>query len=199
MMWLGFTVKQKAKDVLTRHFSVDQHYKVLLASAVERNSHDNDPGERRGGHNKETILMNVRTFKKLCLKANTKKASEIHDYYIKMEETLHQYIVKTLEHQQKIVKEQTLIEDFHKKAVNYFGVINEEIVGLLLGKFGYTNDVNTRTRDHKREIVIPCDKNIALEKKFKEHPEITARRITKNINGKVQGWDLLERILTFYR
>jgi hypothetical protein len=33
------------------------------------------------GRPSETILMNVLTFKKLCLKNNTKKASEIHDYY----------------------------------------------------------------------------------------------------------------------
>ena len=37
----------------------------------------------KGGQNKEQILMNINTFKKLCLKAGTKKADEIHDYYIK--------------------------------------------------------------------------------------------------------------------
>lgn len=27
--------------------------------------------------------MNVKTFKKLCLKADTKKTDQIHDYYVK--------------------------------------------------------------------------------------------------------------------
>jgi hypothetical protein len=43
----------------------------------------------RGGDRKsETIMMTVYTFKKFCMKACTKKADEIHDYYVKMEEML---------------------------------------------------------------------------------------------------------------
>jgi hypothetical protein len=38
------------------------------------------------GKNKEKIVMTINTFKKLCLKSNTKKADEIHDYFIKLEE-----------------------------------------------------------------------------------------------------------------
>ena len=41
--------------------------------------------DSRGGHNKEVIMLNVETFKKFCLKAGTKKADEIHDYFIKLE------------------------------------------------------------------------------------------------------------------
>jgi hypothetical protein len=40
--------------------------------------------------------MNIYTFKRLCLKSDTKKADEIHDYYIKLEEIL-----------QKIINEET--------------------------------------------------------------------------------------------
>lgn len=36
--------------------------------------------------------MTVNTFKKLCLKSNTKKADEIHDYFIKLEESLQETI-----------------------------------------------------------------------------------------------------------
>jgi hypothetical protein len=37
-------------------------------------------------------MLTVNTFKKFCLKANTKKADEIHDYYIKLEELLQETI-----------------------------------------------------------------------------------------------------------
>jgi hypothetical protein len=40
----------------------------------------------------EQIMMTINTFKKFCLKAATKKADEIHDYYIKLEELLHEII-----------------------------------------------------------------------------------------------------------
>ena len=46
----------------------------------------------RGGHNKEIIMLNIKTFKSLCLKAGTKKADEIHDYYLKMEEIIHKVV-----------------------------------------------------------------------------------------------------------
>jgi hypothetical protein len=48
--------------------------------------------KQNGGHNKQTILLTIRCFKSLCLKAQTKKAGEIHEYYMKMEEVLHQIV-----------------------------------------------------------------------------------------------------------
>ena len=41
---------------------------------------------------KQTIMLNIKCFKSLCLKAQTKKASEIHEYYMKLEETLHEIV-----------------------------------------------------------------------------------------------------------
>jgi molybdenum-dependent DNA-binding transcriptional regulator ModE len=37
-------------------------------------------------------MLNIKTFKSLCLKAGTKKADEIHDYYLKMEEIIHKVV-----------------------------------------------------------------------------------------------------------
>jgi hypothetical protein len=48
------------------------------------------PDQIKGGHNKEIIMLNIARFKKFCLKAGTKKADENHEYYIKLEETLHE-------------------------------------------------------------------------------------------------------------
>jgi hypothetical protein len=70
----------------------------------------------RGGHNKEIFMMTVKTFKSLCLKAGTKKADEIHDYYLKMEEIIHQVVqeesdeLKTQLEQAKIETQQAKIE-----------------------------------------------------------------------------------------
>jgi hypothetical protein len=50
--------------------------------------------ERRGGANKEIILLTINTFKKFCLKANTKKADEIHNYYIRLEELMQETIME---------------------------------------------------------------------------------------------------------
>jgi len=84
--WLGFSSKYNAKRMLEKHFIIDTDYKCMLLNLEEQVLHTH------GGHNKETILMNIRTFKLFCLKAGTKKAEQIHEYYIKLEETLQEVI-----------------------------------------------------------------------------------------------------------
>jgi hypothetical protein len=127
------------------------------------------------------------------MKANTKKAGEIHDYYIKMEETLQEFIVESLHQEKKLVKEKMMIEHFQNKPINYFGSIGD-VDGSEYGKYGYSGDICQRVKDHKKEIgenfildyVIECERNIKLENAFKKHHEISPRRVTKTINGKVQ-------------
>ena len=120
--WLGFSNKAHSKRLIKNLFIIDKDYKcllsrkgeqmfmtdkknILLLSAQEQTflSENNDDDEivphpkkesksSRGGHNREIIMMNITTFKKFCLKAGTKKADEIHDYFIKLEETLQEII-----------------------------------------------------------------------------------------------------------
>lgn len=57
--------------LLENHFVKDTDY-ILLTPQVKQTDY------ARGGHNKETIMLNVETFKRFCVKAGTKKADEIH-------------------------------------------------------------------------------------------------------------------------
>ena len=85
-IWLGFNQKYAAKRVLERHFVLDTDYKILLTRSGEQD------GNNHGGHNKEVFMLNIKTFKLFCIKAGTKKADEIHEYFIKLEELLNQAI-----------------------------------------------------------------------------------------------------------
>ena len=80
--WLGFSVKVKAKCLLEKYFTADIDYKKSLCDSVKQSLHI------KGGHNKEIIMLTVKTFKSFCLKADTKKSYEIHEYYMKMEEII---------------------------------------------------------------------------------------------------------------
>jgi hypothetical protein len=86
--WLGFQQKINAKMLLEKYFKLDMDYKNLAFATTKASSND----EKWGGHNKQTILLTIKCFKSLCLKTQTKKASEIHEYYMKMEEVLHQIV-----------------------------------------------------------------------------------------------------------
>jgi hypothetical protein len=84
--WIGFSSKYNSKRLLEKKFNLDRDYKIMLLQDEEQDI------PTHGGHNKEIILLTVRTFKLFCLKAGTEKAAQIHEYYIKMEETLQEVI-----------------------------------------------------------------------------------------------------------
>ena len=78
--WVGFGRKSDAKRVLEKHLNINIDYKVVAAEvAVKKNPEDiNEDIENKietRGRKKEEVLMTINTFKKFCLKANTKKVS----------------------------------------------------------------------------------------------------------------------------
>ena len=76
--WIGFSSKQNAIRVLEKNFKLDVDYKYTEQLI---------PTENRGGQNRQMIFLNIETFKLFCLKSQTAKSSQIHKYYIKMENT----------------------------------------------------------------------------------------------------------------
>jgi phage anti-repressor protein len=100
--WLDFSSKFNAKRLIEKLFIIDKDYINLTLPTCKVSNNDlplnfaSPAGEakkgNRGGHNKDIIMLTINTFKKFCLKAGTKKAEEIHEYYIKLEETLHEII-----------------------------------------------------------------------------------------------------------
>lgn len=77
--WLGFSQKDAAKRVIDKNFCIDKDYKIFAPPTCGAKK------DNRGGHNKEIIMLNIKTFKKFCLKTGTTKADEVHDYFIKLE------------------------------------------------------------------------------------------------------------------
>jgi hypothetical protein len=160
--WLGFNQKVKAKELLEKSFKKDIDYKKSLSQLGKQSTHT------KGGHNKESFLMTVKTFKLLCLKACTKKADQIHEYYIKLEETLQEVIQEEsdelkiqLEQKDKLLenaklekaklREKTLLEQFpNNTQCVYYGIIdnvsnnNEPLI-----KFGNSNFLKNRITKHK--------------------------------------------------
>jgi len=174
--WLGFNQKYNAKFLLEKHFKLDIDYKNL-APEVSGASLEEEKMPKHGGHNKQTVLLTIKCFKSLCLKAQTKKASEIHEYYMKLEEVLQEIVEQEtgelrLQLQKKeatILEKDNAITNIKKekqKAVEqaivvqfplnteciYFGTIdNANETGETLIKFGHTNDLSTRLTDHRKK------------------------------------------------
>ena len=167
--WMDFCQKQRAKELLERYFVIDKDYKCLLTLESEQK-------KGRGGHNIKKIMLNVKTFKSLCLKAGTKKADEIHDYYMKMEELIQEVIneesdklklqlqqqnkvLENVEKDKEKLKEETIIEQFPLNTqCIYIGKIDNKTLGKpnskmyheTVIKFGQSNNLSERVKCHKK-------------------------------------------------
>lgn len=199
--WLGFARKDFCKKVLNKHFVKDIDYKIALLQLAER--------KNEGGYNKETILMNVNTFKKLCLKSNTKKADEIHDYFIKLEESFQEIINEESnelklqlqskeerliesEKQKEIIREKTILDYFPDNTqCVYYGLIdNKTNNGESLIKFGNSNCLRERIEVHKTVFsnfrlvnAFKVENKLQIENEIKKHPILKILRRTITINN----------------
>ena len=102
--WLGFNQKIDCKRLIEKHFQIDIDYKYIALehsggslkinnNVYSQFSEQNlSVNEKWGGHNIQKIFLTIKCFKSLCLKSQTKKASEIHEYYMKLEEVLHEIV-----------------------------------------------------------------------------------------------------------
>jgi phage anti-repressor protein len=139
--WCGFTRKDHCKRTLEKHFTVDVDYKKLLpriGEQVYETTKDTHSNKKLGGAglNKETILMNIETFKSLCMLAGTSKSKQIRHYYLKLEELLQNTLQEQLRDQERLLQEQKQrlkerelrVEDLENKP---------ETIGFLTRRPGY--------------------------------------------------------------
>ncbi len=112
--WLGFQQKAAAKKILVRNFLVDIDYKITRNIDCKKGS---------GGHNKELILMNVKTFNLFCLKGDTIMSGMLHEYYIKLERAL----IGAIDDEYTVFKKNTQLEGEYTKSL-------DELIPLLTTK-----------------------------------------------------------------
>ena len=197
--WLGFAQKVKAVALLEKQFIIEKDYKKGLSQQGKQSI------DTRGGHNKQTIMLNLKTFKLLCIKAGTSKANEIHEYFVKLEELLHETIhdecielkqqldnqVLISHNQQDILRENTILKQFPANTLCvYYGKIdNKSSNGEPLIKFGYSNSLCDRVKTHKKTYenfflihAFKVDNAQQIENAIKFHPELSKLKRSLYIN-----------------
>jgi len=168
--WLGFSVKIKAKVLLEKYFVEEKDYKKSLYDSAQQSTHI------KGGQNKEVFMLNVKTFKSFCLKAETTKSNEIHEYFMKLEDILHEVIeeectelklqltqqnqlLENVDKEKEILKEKTILEQFPLNTqCIYIGLIDNKTLGKpnskmyheTVIKFGQSNNLIERVKTHKK-------------------------------------------------
>lgn len=193
--WLEFANKANAKRLLEKFFTKDIDYKSLFFQSEEQVLSE----KKHGGHNKEIIMLTIKAFKSFCLKSGTKKADEVHDYFMKLEEILHEVVeeenselkkqLETQVIQSQIDKDQlledTLISQFPiNTQCIYYGKIDNKTLGKAprlhneeLIKFGQSNNLSERIKCHKKNFLnfrlvaaFKVKNKIEIENAIKRHP-----------------------------
>ena len=203
--WIGFTQKIDCKRLIEKQFIIDVDYKNGLLQEVALCTHKAVLPKQNGGHNIKKIFLTIKCFKSMCLKAQTKKADEIHDYYMKLEEMLHEIVEEEtnelklqLEQKDHIIseikktteEEKTTLKKEKTRAVEnaiivqfplnteciYFGTIdNTNEAGEKLIKFGHTNDLATRVQDHRKKY-----SNFILTNAFRVQNKVEIENLINN-------------------
>jgi hypothetical protein len=174
--WLGFTQKIAAKKLLEKNFVIEKDYKFLLCLQTKQDK------EQHGGHNKQTFLLNIKTFKLLCIKAETKKANEIHEYFVKLEGILNEVIQEEcIELKQQLEDNKQQLEDnkqqledtnnnFDKKLIQQKALQREQI---LLTDYGSSGSliyiIKIKSYDTGEYIVKIGESRYGIEQRYKEH------------------------------
>ena len=160
--WLGFSTKQKAKLLLEKQFIIDIHYKKIPFQGKDKN-------EGRGGHNKESFMLNTKTFKIFCIKADTKKANEIHEYFVKLEEILESILEE--ECQELKLKMQNAALNESNNNISKISEIEKEKV--LLHEYANCGPiiyiVRVKSFENGEYIVKIGESRVGISERYKEH------------------------------
>jgi hypothetical protein len=205
--WCGFTQKVSAKKLLEKNFIKDKDYICLLYQSEEQTKM-----KGRGGKNKERIMLTINAFKLFCMKAGTKKAEDIHEYYVKLEETLHEVIneecsqlreeiiektkkIENNETEKKRLREKTILDQFPNNVqCVYYGIIeNKSDKNESLIKFGHSNSLRARVEKHKKTFqefylinAYKVENKLQIENAIKTDQHLRTLKRTISINDTSQ-------------
>jgi phage anti-repressor protein len=163
--WLNFKYKKNAKSLLEINFTKDTDYKLVDNSSIKN---------KKGGQNKETFMLKIKTFKLFCLKTNTSKANEIHEYFINLEETIHE----TIYEQNKEIKEEleNNIKENKILKLNNQQLIKDKKIdrqNILLKQFGSSGAlvylIIVKTFEDGKYILKIGESRIGVQARFDEH------------------------------
>ena len=200
--WLGFNQKYKAKNLLEKYFKENIDYKKSLYDSVKRTV-----SNVKGGQNKEIFMLNIKSFKLFCIKSETKKADEIHEYFLKMEQIIQEVIneesselkkqltikdeqlqvqteqLKNVEREKELLKEQTIIEQFPiNTQCIYIGRIDNKTLGIPGHKMYHESVIKFGQSNNLAERV-KCHKktydNFILHAAFKVKNKIEIENLIK--------------------
>ncbi len=182
--WLGYARKSVLKEYLVNNFNKNNGIDYII-----------QPGDTTTNKKmRETILITINCFKRICLGAGTSRSKLIHNYYINLENIINETIAEQAEEfallldqkDQQITTLQEAVDNTEEMIITnsegsncvYLAIIEEDIINDIDtgAKFGFTTDrMKKRIAKHKKTFpkfeltyTINSDDHVKLERLIKD-------------------------------
>jgi phage anti-repressor protein len=191
---IGFANKGNAMKTIKSNFTEGEDYKTIIFRTEKNKLY-----EETRGRKEETVMLNIDTFKNLCMLAKTKKGKEIRKYYVKLENIYNQIIKEEIEEQQnKLQHTETILQ----KTQQELKQIEDKKNWLLNRRYNHSKpgDVIYLYKDYKNGDK-QCDEFIYKIGKTKNIGEREVEYSNTSKSGKILyikyclNCDLTEKIL----
>ena len=179
---VGFANKGNAKRTLENNFIENEDYKIILSSMNKQNLHIKEKVVNKNiggsGLNKEDILLNIDTFKSICLIAKTYEANEIRKYYVKLENIYNklrnneqkQYQLNLQEKESKLIQQK---EEYNDTINTLKSEKSLERHNVLLKKYGVIGSIvyiiRVKTYENGSYVIKIGESRRGVLKRWREH------------------------------
>lgn len=98
---IGFANKGNAMKTIKSNFAENEDYQIIIFRTEKNKSNETR------GRKEETVMLNIDTFKNLCMIAKTSKGKQIRKYYVKLENIYNQIIKEDIMEKQRQLEDQS--------------------------------------------------------------------------------------------
>lgn len=181
---LGFAHKGNAKRTLEKNFIQGEDYKVIKLPRDKK---------QNAGRCEEQIMLNIDTFKNLCMLMKTEQGKKVRKYYLKLE-NIYNEIVKNelIENQKQLQEKEYELQNARKQLETKTKLAVKKWYKQQPGHVIYGFKSSTVSEDNKTLITIGKSKNISRRE---------SEYLTHNQHGemffirKCYNCDLAEKVL----
>ena len=144
---VGFANKGNAMKTIKSNFTKEEDYKTSFIPKEK---------SRWGGSGGEQIMLNIDTFKNLCMLAKTTQGKQIRKYYVKLENVYNEIIKEEIQNkEQKLIEQQQKINILEHKPNTH---------GFNSRRAGYVYMINDRSKPGHYKIGMSYDVDKRLSK-----------------------------------
>jgi len=138
---IGFANKGNAMKTIKSNFTEGEDYKMSFFRSENRT--------KEGGKDNQNVMLNIDTFKNLCMLAKTAKGKDIRKYYVKLENIYNQIIKEEIEEKETLLQDQQKkLEFYEQKPVTH---------GFLSRRSGYVYLLQERSTSYHYKIGMTYD------------------------------------------